>query len=823
MSITDIFELTLIDIKKWNTKYNNSIKIGVIRSNQQNIMNTVTMSFGKRQFNILCSSIKGEPFIVDYVGTDRLQWIDDFNLFVINKLPSITKLLTVLSKQVEKMKDDIKEVKLTKLLDHIDMSTNLGFDLEKYKKKKELETFLSTSVSNVIAITGIGNFKQIAQLTSKDSMFGREVVGQMIIEEFLELWELGKTGKKKFMLDTVNNNIFNWRVKFYDFSKQELMNSLSNLEKKFGYNSIEVDICIHDTLYPNYPPTVKIIRPRLMNSLMHRISNTKMIQLDYWNPTRSMMFIIHKLQTLLDKNAEVCDVELNDINKYPDGSFHKIETLLLDLASNVETTEVHDIDEEVYENMLKEKRKDSIEIKSTKSNFINNNGDKTNTIWTSGTGYGHGGTGTWNVESYLKSQKARDNIIQSILTNIINEIQDTKFDINIVFNAIKHSVLMNYLKSQLNETTLLEINKHKPLFTLIFNLIGNLVNEKTIDMFNEVSGSVKSMFTIFTELNYMCKTSIKYDKSEDEIIDTIMTIYDMLKPCYQIYIDTYKQQGLTHTEKKENLSDEQEYVQHMIQLRDTDDEHKLIGTNYYYQQQFDNDKSKRVPSDVIKRLRNEFVAFSSLPISYNAIIISRPDKDYMTTVRTLMTGPDKTPYECGIFLFDTFINTHFPKEPPNVWFLNTGGKRFNPNLYESGKVCLSILGTWRGDNGSESWNDANSTLIQIYISIQAQILTEQPFYNEPGHESSYNNNTGRQRSMEYNNNIRLFTMKHAMLDLIQNLNIYPQFSDVIRTHFTMKKKKVIEVCNEWVTEAPESMKADYVATFNAINTELGNL
>ena len=56
MSITDNFELTLNDIKKWNTKYNNSKKIGVIRSNQQNIMNIVTISFGKRQFNILCSS-----------------------------------------------------------------------------------------------------------------------------------------------------------------------------------------------------------------------------------------------------------------------------------------------------------------------------------------------------------------------------------------------------------------------------------------------------------------------------------------------------------------------------------------------------------------------------------------------------------------------------------------------------------------------------------------------------------------------------------------------------------------------------------------------
>jgi ubiquitin-protein ligase len=28
--------------------------------------------------------------------------------------------------------------------------------------------------------------------------------------------------------------------------------------------------------------------------------------------------------------------------------------------------------------------------------------------------------------------------------------------------------------------------------------------------------------------------------------------------------------------------------------------------------------------------------------------------------------------------------------------------RCNPNLYEDGKVCLSILGTWQGEK-SESW------------------------------------------------------------------------------------------------------------------------
>lgn len=49
-----------------------------------------------------------------------------------------------------------------------------------------------------------------------------------------------------------------------------------------------------------------------------------------------------------------------------------------------------------------------------------------------------------------------------------------------------------------------------------------------------------------------------------------------------------------------------------------------------------------------------------------------------------------------------------------VQFLTTGGGlvRFNPNLYNSGKVCLSLLGTWSGANGEE-WNEHTSTILQV--------------------------------------------------------------------------------------------------------------
>jgi len=45
-----------------------------------------------------------------------------------------------------------------------------------------------------------------------------------------------------------------------------------------------------------------------------------------------------------------------------------------------------------------------------------------------------------------------------------------------------------------------------------------------------------------------------------------------------------------------------------------------------------------------------------------------------------------------------------------------GTVRFNPNLYNCGKVCLSLLGTWRG-GPNEKWNEKTSTLLQVIIFI----------------------------------------------------------------------------------------------------------
>ena len=84
----------------------------------------------------------------------------------------------------------------------------------------------------------------------------------------------------------------------------------------------------------------------------------------------------------------------------------------------------------------------------------------------------------------------------------------------------------------------------------------------------------------------------------------------------------------------------------------------------------------------------------------------------------MIRGPEKTPYEDGLFVFDFQLSPNYPNEPPLCHYISYCSDRLNPNLYEDGKVCVSLLGTWSG-KGTELWS-SSSNLLQVIISIQGK-------------------------------------------------------------------------------------------------------
>ncbi|KAK6919065.1 Ubiquitin-conjugating enzyme E2 [Dillenia turbinata] len=92
-------------------------------------------------------------------------------------------------------------------------------------------------------------------------------------------------------------------------------------------------------------------------------------------------------------------------------------------------------------------------------------------------------------------------------------------------------------------------------------------------------------------------------------------------------------------------------------------------------------------------------------------------KSRMDLMRAVIIGPAGTRYHDGLFLFDITFPPTYPHVPPLLTFwislcqmvyYYSGGLRLNPNLYDSGKVCLRLLNTWMGNSTENKEGDRRS-------------------------------------------------------------------------------------------------------------------
>nr|CAD7197978.1 unnamed protein product [Timema douglasi] len=180
----------------------------------------------------------------------------------------------------------------------------------------------------------------------------------------------------------------------------------------------------------------------------------------------------------------------------------------------------------------------------------------------------------------------------------------------------------------------------------------------------------------------------------------------------------------------------------------------------------------------VKRLAQETVTLStSLPLSYSSSVFVRCDTDRLDIMKVLITGPAETPYANGCFEFDVYFPPDYPNSPMMINLETTGHHtiRFNPNLYNDGKVCLSVLNTWHG-RPEEKWNAQTSSFLQ----------------------RSRGTPSGNQSSREYNSNICQASVKWAMLEQIRNP--CPCFKEVIQTHFWIKRQEIVTQIEGWIAD-----------------------
>ena len=156
-----------------------------------------------------------------------------------------------------------------------------------------------------------------------------------------------------------------------------------------------------------------------------------------------------------------------------------------------------------------------------------------------------------------------------------------------------------------------------------------------------------------------------------------------------------------------------------------------------------------------------------LVLSKDTSMFLRCDELQPQYMRAVITGVSDTPYAFGCFVFDLYVPNgqfsdevrtlcsrsaaflvetkkillltfaDYPRCPPQcihitpksdqVYGDHTPGG-MSPNLHrDSGKVCLSLLGTWDGPG----WDPERSSIYQLLTAISFQILAaEEPYYME---------------------------------------------------------------------------------------------
>ncbi|XP_024987651.1 probable ubiquitin-conjugating enzyme E2 24 [Cynara cardunculus var. scolymus] len=204
--------------------------------------------------------------------------------------------------------------------------------------------------------------------------------------------------------------------------------------------------------------------------------------------------------------------------------------------------------------------------------------------------------------------------------------------------------------------------------------------------------------------------------------------------------------------------------------------------------------SSQVKKCWLKKVQQEWnILANDLPET----IYVRVFEERMDLIQAAVVGAPGTPYHDAIFFFDIFLPSEYPHEPPMVHY-NSGGLRVNPNLYESGRVCLSLLNTWTG-TGSETWNPNGSTILQVLLSLQALVLNKKPYFNEAGYDQQVGSIEGEKNSCSYNENAFLMSCK-SMLYILRKPPKH--FEALVEEHFRERCMHILRACKAYLEGVP---------------------
>jgi ubiquitin-conjugating enzyme E2 Z len=196
-----------------------------------------------------------------------------------------------------------------------------------------------------------------------------------------------------------------------------------------------------------------------------------------------------------------------------------------------------------------------------------------------------------------------------------------------------------------------------------------------------------------------------------------------------------------------------------------------------------------VSKETISRLLKDVKQILKNPLTENGIYYIHDDSDMMKGY-ALIIGPSDTPYFGGNYFFELNYPTDYPHSPPKVKYWTNGNNiRFNPNLYVCGKVCVSLLNTWRG----EQWTSCQ-TISTVLLTL-CTLLCSDPLLNEPGVGKNHNDISS------YNEIITFANIDIAVCDIIEKkesvfMPFFENFYPFVKENFIQNYYKLLQIVNK---------------------------
>ena len=213
-----------------------------------------------------------------------------------------------------------------------------------------------------------------------------------------------------------------------------------------------------------------------------------------------------------------------------------------------------------------------------------------------------------------------------------------------------------------------------------------------------------------------------------------------------------------------------------------------------------------IQKETIQRLIKDIKQLKKNPLSTENIYYIH-DEENILKGYALIVGSVDTPYFGGYYFFELNYPQDYPHSPPKVLFISfVDNIRFNPNLYTTGKVCISLLNTWRGDQ----WTSCQ-TISSVLLTL-GTLLCKEPLLNEPGITKQHRDFNNYTKIIEFKNieisiihmlkYTRLYNEKHPFIHL---------FYSIIQEKFLENREKILQLIEEKLSEPIEHIKTQLYA------------